>query len=218
MADNISVLLVDDHAVVRTGYKTYLALSDKIEQIYETDRGEIAIQIYLEFKPDIVVMDLSMPGIGGFETIRRLINRDPLCKILAFSMHDELIFVTRALQAGAKGYIPKNSAPETLITAVYKIAQGGSFVPPDIAQQLVASIVNQQDESDKIRLLSPREFDVFCLLANGYTAREAADKLCISYKTACNYGTSIKEKIGAKTLAEMTLLANRQGLIKTGEN
>ena len=161
MADNISVLLVDDHAVVRTGYKTYLALSDKIEQIYETDRGEIAIQIYLEFKPDIVVMDLSMPGIGGFETIRRLINRDPLCKILAFSMHDELIFVTRALQAGAKGYIPKNSAPETLVTAVYKIAQGGSFVAPDIAQQLVASIVNQQDESDKIRLLSPREFDVF---------------------------------------------------------
>ena len=118
MADNISVLLVDDHAVVRTGYKTYLALSDKIKKIYETDRGENAIQIYLEFKPDIVVMDLSMPGIGGFETIRRLINRDPLCKILAFSMHDELIFVTRALQAGAKGYIPKNSAPETLITAV----------------------------------------------------------------------------------------------------
>lgn len=217
MADKISVLLVDDHAVVRAGYKTYLALSDKIGQIFEADRGEIACQMYIQYKPDIVVLDLSMPGIGGFESIRRLINRDPHCKILVFSIHNELVYVSRILKAGAKGYITKNSDPEMLVTAVYKIAQGGTYIDPDIAQQLAISMASDQDESEKIKLLSPREFDVFCLLANGYTTRKAAEKLCLSYKTVCNHGTVIKEKIGAQTLAELTLLANRQGLIEAIE-
>jgi two-component system invasion response regulator UvrY len=218
VAGKISVLLVDDHAVVRTGYKAYLSLSDKIGQIYEADRGETACQMYIQHQPDIVVLDLSMPGIGGFESIRRMINRDPHCKILVFSIHNELVYVSRALKAGAKGYITKNSVTETLVTAVYKIAQGGTYVDPDIAQQLAVSMTSEQDEADKIKLLSPREFDVFCLLANGYTVRKAAEKLCLSYKTACNYGTVIKEKMGAETLAELTLLASRQGLIETHEN
>jgi DNA-binding NarL/FixJ family response regulator len=217
VAAKISVLLVDDHAVVRAGYKTYLALSDKIGQIFEADRGEIACQMYIQYKPDIVVLDLSMPGIGGFESIRRLINRDPHCKILVFSIHNELVYVSRILKAGAKGYITKNSDPEMLVTAVYKIAQGGTYIDPDIAQQLAISMASDQDESEKIKLLSPREFDVFCLLANGYTTRKAAEKLCLSYKTVCNHGTVIKEKIGAQTLAELTLLANRQGLIEAIE-
>jgi two-component system invasion response regulator UvrY len=214
----ISVLLVDDHAVVRTGYKAYLSLSDKIGQIYEADRGESACQMYSQHHPDIVVTDLSMPGIGGFESIRRLLNRDPHCKILVFSIHNELVYVTRALAAGAKGYITKSSVPETLVTAVYKIAQGGTYVDPDIAQQLAVSMASEQDEAEKIKLLSPREFDVFCLLANGYTVRKAAEKLCLSYKTVCNHGTVIKEKMGAETLAELTLLASRQGLIEAREN
>jgi len=90
MSNKINVLLVDDHAVVRTGYKTYLSLSEKIGTIYEADRGEYACQLYIQHMPDIVVMDLSMPGIGGFESIRRMINRDPSCKILVFSIHNEL--------------------------------------------------------------------------------------------------------------------------------
>ncbi|MEQ1529028.1 MAG: response regulator transcription factor [Methylococcales bacterium] len=215
MAGKINVLLVDDHAVVRTGYKTYLSLSDNIGRIYEAERGETACQLYIQHNPDVVVMDLSMPGIGGYESIRRLINRDAHCKILVFSIHNELVYVTRALKAGAKGYISKNSVPETLVTAVSKIALGGTFVDPDLAQQLAATMASEQDESDKIKLLSPREFDVFCLLANGYTPRDAAEKLCLSYKTVCNHGTAIKEKMGVKTLAELTLLANRQGLIET---
>lgn len=217
MAVKINVLLVDDHAVVRTGYKTYLSLSDKIGQIYEADRGETACQLYNQYQPDIVVMDLSMPGIGGFESIRRMIHRDMHCKILVFSIHNELVYVTRAIKAGAKGYITKNSAPETLIAAVCKIAQGGTYVDSELAQQLAVSMATEQDEAEKIKLLSPREFDVFCLLANGYTARKAAEKLCLSYKTVCNHGTAIKEKIGAKTLAELTLLASRQGLIDVHE-
>lgn len=214
----INVLLVDDHAVVRTGYKTYLALSNQIGEIYEADRGETACQLYIQHQPDVVVMDLSMPGIGGFESIRRLMNRDPSCKILVFSIHNELVYVTRAIKAGAKGYITKNSIPETLVTAVCKISKGGTYVDPDIAQQLAASLATNQDESEKIKQLSPREFDVFCLLANGYTVRKAAEKLCLSYKTVCNHGTAIKEKMGVETLAELTLLASRQGLINVNQS
>jgi two-component system invasion response regulator UvrY len=217
VSEKINVLLVDDHAVVRTGYKTYLALSNRIGRIYEADRGETACQLYTQYLPDLVVMDLSMPGIGGFETIRRLLVRDPSCKILVFSIHHELVYVTRAIKAGAKGYITKNSIPETLVTAACKISQGGTYVEPELAQQLAVSLAMDQDESEKIKQLSPREFDVFCLLANGYTVRKAAEKLCLSYKTVCNHGTAIKEKLGVETLTELTLLASRQGLINVNQ-
>jgi two-component system invasion response regulator UvrY len=217
MTGKINVLLVDDHAVVRAGYKTYLALSNQIGQIYEADRGETACQLYTQYLPDLVVMDISMPGIGGFESIRRLLARDPSCKILVFSIHNELVYVTRAIKAGAKGYITKNSIPETLVTAVCKISRGGTYVEPELAQQLAVSLAMDQDESEKIKQLSPREFDVFCLLANGYTVRKAAEKLCLSYKTVCNHGTSIKEKLGVETLTELTLLASRQGLINVNQ-
>lgn len=213
MTHKIKVLLVDDHAVVRAGYKTYLSMSEEIDQVFETDRGETACQLYAQLNPDVVVLDLSMPGIGGFESIRRLVQRFPLCRILVFSIHNELVYVTRALKAGAKGYITKNAAPEILISAVCKIAQGGTFVDPDLAQQLAVTMTHTPDEADKIKCLSPREFDVFCLLVNGYTNRKIAEKLCLSYKTVCNHGTVIKEKMGVETLAELTLLASRQGLI-----
>jgi DNA-binding NarL/FixJ family response regulator len=130
----INVLLVDDHAVVRTGYKTYLSISNDIGEIYEADRGEIACQLFSQHHPDIVLLDLSMPGIGGFETIRRLIDRDPSCKILVFSVHNEPLYATRAMKAGAKGYITKNSKPDELVSAVYKIYQGGTYVEMNLAQ------------------------------------------------------------------------------------
>lgn len=217
MASKISVLLVDDHAVVRTGYKTYLSLSDRIGEIYEADRGETACQLYSKQLPDVVVMDLSMPGLGGFESIRRLISRHGNCKILVFSIHNELVFVTRAIKAGAKGYITKSNAPETLITAVCTIAEGGTYVDPELAQQLAISSAIEQDEAARIKSLSPREFDIFCLLATGVTTRQAAESLCLSYKTVCNHSTVIKEKLGVKTLSELALLATRQGIVKSAE-
>jgi len=215
MTKKVNVLLVDDHAVVRTGYKTYLSLSEKIAGIYEAESGELACQLYKQYRPDIVVLDMSMPGIGGFETIRRLIIIDPNCHILMFSIHDELIYVARAIKAGAKGYIIKNSAPEVLISAVCAIAEGGSFVASELAQKLAMNQVQGEDESQQLKQLSPREFDVFCLLASGKTTREASEKLCLSYKTVCNYSTTIKEKLNVKSLAEMALIANRQGIINT---
>jgi len=209
----INVLLVDDHAVVRTGYKTYLSLSDEIGEIYEAERGESACQLYSEHQPDVVVLDMSMPGIGGFETLRRLLAKDNKCKVLIFSIHDELVYVARAIKAGAKGYIVKNSIPDILTMAVCTIAKGGTYVAPDLAQKLAVSYAQGADEENLITQLSPREFDVFCLLARGLTTRDAADKLCLSYKTVCNHSTAIKEKLALKTFAEMTLLATRQGVI-----
>lgn len=215
MAGIIRVLLVDDHAVVRMGYKALLSLSDRIGEVWEADRGETACQLYTQVQPEVVVMDLSMPGLGGYETIRRLLFRDPNCKILVFSFHQEAIFVARALKAGAKGYITKNNAPETLIAAVCAIAEGGHFIDSLLAQQLAVIMAAEQDESARINALSPREFDIFCLLAAGSTTREAAMKLCLSYKTVCNHTTSLKEKLGVRTLAELTLLAGRQGIVNT---
>lgn len=214
MSEKISVLLVDDHAVVRTGYKTYLSLCDKIDRIYEADRGEGACQLYDQHQPDVVVLDISMPGIGGFETLRRLIQRNPRCKVLMFSIHDEPIYASRALKAGAKGYIIKSSVPETLVIAVCTLAQGGTFIAPELAQKLVLTMVSEKDD-DNLKQLSPREFDIFCLLANGLTPREIAKKLCLSYKTVCNHSTTIKDKLELKTMAEMTLLASRHGLIQS---
>lgn len=214
MSKKISVLLVDDHAVVRSGYKTYLSLSDRIGEVYEADRGETACQLYSRILPDVVVMDLSMPGLGGLESVRRMINRHANCKILVFSIHNELVYVTRAIKAGAKGYITKSNAPDTLVSAVCLIAEGGTFVEPAIAQQLAVSMASELDESAKIKALSPREFDIFCLLATGMSTREAAVSLCLSYKTVCNHSTSIKEKLGVKTLSELALLASRHGITK----
>jgi two-component system, NarL family, invasion response regulator UvrY len=215
MAAKIDVLLVDDHAVVRAGYKAYLSLSDNIRMIYEAERGEIACQLYNQYQPDIVIMDLSMPGMGGFESIRRLVSRDARCKILVSSIHNELVYVTRAIKAGAKGYITKSNSPETLMAAVYQVASGNTFIEPSLAQQLAINVASERGVSNQIEGLSPREFDVFCLLANGMTTRDAAEKLCLSYKTVCNHTTAIKEKLGIKTLAELALVATRQGILET---
>lgn len=210
----VSVLLVDDHAVVREGYKTYLSLSENIGEVYQADCGETAYQLYIQQPVDVVVMDLSMPGMGGLECIRRLISRYPHCKILVFSIHNELIYATRAIKSGAKGYITKNSVPEILVTAVCSIAQGQTYIDAAMAQQLAVNMITEQDDEYKIKLLSPREFEVFCLLANGNSPREVAEKLHLGYKTICNHSTAIKEKLAVKTMSEFTLMATRQGLIQ----
>ena len=171
----INVLLVDDHAVVRAGFKAYLALSDKIGTVYEAERGEAACQLYQQYLPQIVIMDLSMPGIGGFEGIRRLLARAADCKVLVFSIYDDSIYVSRALNAGARGYICKSSRPESLIQAVCQVASGATYIDPAIANKLTTA-TTKQNHSDPIQALSPREFDVFCLLAQGMTTRDASKK------------------------------------------
>jgi DNA-binding NarL/FixJ family response regulator len=208
----LGVLLVDDHAVVRAGYRTLLMNSIEVNVVAEADSGELACRRYLENQPDVVVMDLSLPGIGGLEAIRRIIARDPAAKILVFSMHEDPVFVEQALQAGASGYVTKSSAPEVLVNAVKQIAAGTPFLDPDIAQRLAFHKTRGRDQP--LQGLSTREFEIFCLLAQGLNVTQIAKRLSLSYKTVANYSTQIKSKLAVTTVADLARLAIRYGIIE----
>lgn len=213
MNNTIKVILVDDHAVVRAGFRMLLSSEADIDVIAEAERGEQAYQLYLDYQPDVLVLDLSMPGIGGLETIRRICKRDNNAKILVFSVHDEMVYVDRAISAGAQGYITKNSAPEILATAIRKIAGGDSY----IEQSLNKNLPQQNSDADYqsiVDTLSPREFDVFLLLAKGLTAHKISDELCLGYKTVANYGTQIRSKFKVSSVAELAHIAMVLGLMK----
>ncbi len=214
MHRKITVMLVDDHAVVRAGYRLLLSQSSHIEIVREAERGEEACQYYAECKPDVVVMDLSMPGMGGLAAIRRIRARDPDARILAFSIHDESVYAKRALEAGATGYISKSCAPEILVEAVLAVARNEHYIEREIAQRLAMQELTGQDVAANLQTLSAREFDVFCLLAQGRTPREIAGELHLSYKTTANYSSLIKSKLGVNTSAEMARLALQQGIFK----
>ncbi|MBS3954787.1 MAG: response regulator transcription factor [Methylomicrobium sp.] len=213
MSEAIKVILVDDHAVVRAGFRLLLSSVPNIQVIAEAERGEQACQLYLDNKPDVVVLDLSMPGIGGLESIRRICNRDNQAKILVFSVHDEQVYVNRAMMAGAKGYITKNSAPAILVEAIQKISEGGEYIEEGLLKN-TTSAGNPSDYRALIESLSAREFDVFCLLAKGLTMHKVADELCLGYKTAANYGTQIKNKLKVSTVAELAHIAMALGVVK----
>jgi two-component system invasion response regulator UvrY len=219
MKDRIKVMLVDDHAVVRAGFRMLLSTEDSIEVIAEAERGEAACQLYLEKQPDVMVMDLSMPGIGGLESIRRICIRDGNAKILVFSVHDERVYMDRAMNAGAKGYITKHAHPEILIAAIQKIAEGEIYIEQGLIRHQggLSSGNPETSEADYktiIESLSAREFDVFLLLAKGLTAHKIADELCLGYKTVANYGTQIRSKLKVSSVAELAHIAIVLGVMK----
>jgi DNA-binding NarL/FixJ family response regulator len=213
MRAKITVMLVDDHAVVRAGYRLLLSQTEDIRVVCEAERGEEACQLYQDQRPQVVVMDLSLPGIGGLAAVRRMVSRDPSSRILMFSIHDEPVYVVRALEAGAKGYITKSCAPEVLVEAVRRIAGGDTYLEQEIAQKMAVQNVTRTERNATLNALSAREFDVFCLLARGFTTREVAEELRLGYKTVANYATLIKSKLNVSTTAEMARLAYQYGLI-----
>lgn len=190
-----------------------LATAEHIEVVAEAERGEQACQLYLEKRPDVVVLDLSMPGIGGLECIRRICHRESQAKILVFSVHDEMVYVDRALNAGAKGYITKNSAPGILVEAIDRIAQGNHYIEQGL-KTTPSSVAPETDYRSLIDSLSAREFDVFLLLAKGLTVHKVADELCLGYKTVANYGTQIRSKLKVSTVAELAHIAMVLGIMK----
>jgi two-component system invasion response regulator UvrY len=219
MKDRIKVILVDDHAVVRAGFRMLLSTEDTIEVIAEAERGEQACQLYLEKQPDVMVLDLSMPGIGGLATIKRVCNRESKAKILVFSVHEERVYVDRAMTAGAKGYITKHADPEILIAAIHKIAEGEIYIEEGLTGHEAALSskgpeTNDTDYKTVIESLSAREFDVFLLLAKGLTAHKIADELCLGYKTVANYGTQIRNKLNVSSVAELAHIAIVLGVMK----
>jgi two-component system, NarL family, invasion response regulator UvrY len=204
-------MLVDDHAVVRTGFRLLLQAFADIEVIAEADSGEAACQMYESVAPDVVVMDIAMAGIGGIEAIKRLMAKDAKARILALSAHEDTSHPKRALQAGALGYLSKRSAPEVLIDAIRAIAKGQRYLDAQIAQRMaVQDIHGDKGPMDK---LSPREFEVFLQLARGQSVAQISETLTLSTSTIGTHLYNIKQKLGMVNQAEMTLLAVRHGLI-----
>jgi len=210
----IKVILVDDHNAVRAGFRLLLDTSETIEVIAEAECGEQAVQLVQNSLADVIVMDLSMPGMGGLEAIRRISERNDQIKILVFSVHDERVYVNRALQAGAKGYITKNSAPNILSEAIQQIANGDCYIEAGLIRNtdLQHTEITSQMVIDG---LSPREFDVFLLLAKGLTVHKIADELCLGYKTIANYSTQIKKKLQVSSNAELAHIAISLELINS---
>jgi DNA-binding NarL/FixJ family response regulator len=207
----VRVLLVDDHEVVRAGYRTLLQDSD-VDVVGEAADGAVACQQYIALAPDVVVMDLSLPGAGGLEAIRRILARDPAARILVFSIHDDVAFVEQALRAGAKGYITKASAAEVLVEAVGEVADGRTYLDRRLAQ--VLALRNTHGQVGELSSLSVREFEIFCLLAEGIAVAAVAKRLSLSQKTVGNYATQIKRKLKVQNTGELVHLAIRHGVVR----
>ncbi len=205
---SIKVLLVDDHAVVRAGYKRYLELDTQIEVIGEAENGEQAYALLSELTADVIVMDLSMPGRGGLESIRHILQRYPEQRILVFTMHENAALATQALRAGAKGYLTKSVSPDLIVDAIHQIMQGGQPIDADLA----TAIKQSELESAPHLQLAPREFEIFRLLANGQSVDEIGQRLHIGVKTVSNYQTTIRQKLGVTTAIELHQYARQHGL------
>jgi len=209
---DIKILLVDDHAVVRMGFKMLIEAESDMTVIAEAESGELGIKAYKEHKPDIVVMDITMPGIGGIEAIDRICAHDKLAKILVLSAHEDSVHPKRVLSAGAIGYLTKRSAAEELISAIRTVGSGKKYIESSVAQQL--AITQLSGENDPTEILSDREFEVFIALAKGKSTNEIADTMCLSPRTVGTHLYNIKQKLNANNSAEIALIAIRCGLIE----
>ena len=213
--DKLRVMLVDDHAVVRGGFKVLLQTWDDVQVVAEADSGEEALRIHDSVAPDVVVMDIAMAGMGGIEAIKRLVAKHPQIRVLALSAHEDTSYSKRAFQAGALGYLSKRTAPEVLVDAIRLVAQGKRFIDPGIAQRM--AMQDLSGETDPLALLSPREFEVFMQIARGQSVGTVAETLNLSVSTVGTHVHKIKQKLELTNTSEITLLALRQGLIDASE-
>lgn len=206
--DTVRVLLVDDHAVVRAGYKRYLELDPTLQVVGEADSGELAYGMLAQTPADVVVMDLSMPGQGGLESMRRIMQRYPEQRVLVFTMHENAALALQALRAGASGYLTKSMPPERMVDAIHQVMRGEK----PISNDLVSAVAEAEKESPPHLQLAPREFEIFRLLANGQTVDDIGQRLHLGTKTVANYQSSIRQKLGVYTPIELHQYAKRHGL------
>ena len=208
----IRVMLVDDHALVRMGFRMLLA-NAQIEVAAEFDSGEQACAEYARVRPDVVVLDLSMQGMGGLEALRRLLAQDANARILVLSAHEDTAHPKRALRAGALGYLTKRSAPDALISAVKAVAAGEAYVDAPTARALATAQVKGGHNSPA-ETLSEREFSVFIQLAQGKSVAQIAEDLKVSPSTVGTHLYHVKQKLGASNQSELTLIALQWGVIQ----
>ena len=205
----MKILIVDDHPIVRAGLRRLLTAEPEIE-IREAASGREALSVFREQQPTLVILDLNLPGVGGLEVLSRLKAIDPDARILVLSMHDDQIHVTRALQAGAAGYISKSAPADELLEAIRRVAGGHTYIEHEIAEELVFSQI--RPASHPLKDLTSRDLEIMRLLAEGCTLPQIANALGLSYKTAANSCTRIKAKLAATSTAELIRIAIRSGL------
>jgi DNA-binding NarL/FixJ family response regulator len=210
-----TILLVDDHAVVREGYRAVLQKQPGLRVVAEAADGVEAYRLFKEVKPDLVIMDLAMPGIGGVEAIRRIRQWDRGARLLVFTMHQNAAFAVQAIRAGARGYVTKTSPPETLVQAVMDVLADRIAISPDIDHELALSRLG--GETVAADVLTPREFEVLRMLLAERTSDEIADALHLSPKTVANLHCLIKDKLGVGSDIELVRLALRQGILTEGD-
>lgn len=205
------VMIADDHAMLRQGLRTLL---EQANHDVTTDalNGEEACVLVERHHPELLILDLDMPGIGGLETLKRILHRKPQMRVLVFSMHDDCIYATRAIQAGARGYVTKTEPPEIVLEAVQKILKGGRYINNDLAQSL--SMYHLESPENPIQRLSPREFEVFRRIAQGEALAAIAKGMHIGYKTVANIQTNVRQKLGVETTGQVVHIAVRFGIIK----
>jgi two-component system, NarL family, invasion response regulator UvrY len=206
-----SILLVDDHAVVREGYRSVLQKQPGLRVVAEASDGTEAYRLFKEMQPDLVVMDLSLPGAGGIEAIRRIRQWDKRARILVFTMHQNAAFAVQAIRAGAMGYVTKTSPPEILVHAVREVLAGRIAISPDIDHELALSHLSTAANAADV--LTAREFEVLRMLLAERSTEEIAAALHISPKTVANLHSLIKDKLGVGTDIELVRLAMRQGIL-----
>ena len=209
----VRILLVDDHAVVRAGYRRFLETEPDYRVVAEASSGEEAYTLLQSNQPDVVVLDLSMPGRGGLSTLRRIKLRWPLLAVLVCSMHDNLAFALQAMRAGANGYVTKSSDPAFMVTAVRRVLAGTPVMSPDVALKLASA--SALDSEQPTLGLSVREFEIFRLIAAGRSHDEIANLLCVSAKTVANNHSLIKQKLGVNTDIELFQLAVGCGAVES---
>ena len=212
----IRVLLVDDHELVRTGIRRLLedrSEAESISVVGEADSGEEALDRVKTLRPDVILMDLNMPGMGGLEALRRMLRHDPKLKVIVVTVHAEGPFPKRLLEAGAMGYLTKGCDVEEMVTAIRRVHAGERHISPEIAQQLALSMLPGGEESPLDRL-SQREIQILLMLTQGYKAQAISDKLCLSPKTVSTYKARLLDKLQVHSDVELIRLAIRHGLVE----
>jgi two-component system invasion response regulator UvrY len=210
--NKIRILLADDHAMLRAGLRALLSDERDFEVVGEAGDGREAVALAEELRPDVVVMDISMPGIGGLEAIDRILAREPAARILVLSAHEDAMHARRVLKAGAVGYLTKRSAAEALMQAIRQVHQGKTFLEAEIAQQLAMQQLN--GERNPLDMLSEKEFKVFLALAKGQSVADIAEVMSLSPRTIGTHLYNIKQKLGASNSAELAIIAIRAGLLE----
>ncbi len=213
----LNVLLVDDHALVRNGIKRLLEDTNEVKIIAEADCGEDGVKLAVDLKPDIVLMDINMPGIGGIEACHRIIQRNANQKIIILTVHTEQSFPKRLLEIGAKGYLTKECAIEEMLTAIKEVFKGGSYISSSIAQQLALSLIPGVGQNP-VDSLSRREFQVMLMISQGLPNKDISERLCLSPKTVSTYRTRLLEKLNAKSEVDLIKIAISQGLLDLSQS